>query len=63
MDMLSEKAPDFCKDTIYRLKNSIHINWMRFTTLLSASVVKNAIEPLTDENRRSAFIMTFSFIR
>ena len=57
MDMLSEKAPDFCKDTIYRLKNSIHINWMRFTTLLSASVIKNAIEPLTDENRRSAFIV------
>lgn len=57
MDMLSEKAPGFRKDTIYRLKNSIHINWMRFTTLLSASVIRNAIEPLTDENRRSAFII------
>lgn len=57
MDMQSEKAPGFCKDTIYRLKNSIHINWLRFTTLLSASVIKQAIEPLTDENRRSAFII------
>lgn len=57
MDMQSDKAPGFCKDTIYRLKNSIHINWLRFTTLLSAAVINQAIEPLTDENRRSAFII------
>ena len=57
MDMLSEKAPEFCKDTIYRLKNSVHINWLRFTTLLSASVINDAIEPLTGEDRRSAFII------
>lgn len=57
MDMLAEKTPGFCKDTIYRLKNSVHINWIRFTTLLSASVIRNAVEPLTDENRRSAFII------
>ena len=57
LDMRSAKAPNFCKDTIYRLKNSIHINWLRFTTLLSASVIKDSIDPLTDENRRSAFII------
>ena len=57
LDMQSGKAPDFCKDTIYRLKNSVHINWLRFTTLLSASVIKETIEPLTDENRRNAFII------
>lgn len=57
MDMQSEKEPGFCKDTIYRLKNSIHINWLRFTTLLSAAVIKQAIQPLTDENRRNAFII------
>ena len=57
MDMQSEKAPSFCKDTIYRLKNSIHINWVRFTTLLSAAVIEKAIEPLTDGDRRNAFII------
>ena len=57
LDMQSEKAPNFAKDTIYRLKNSIHINWLRFTTLLSAIVIRETIEPLTDENRRNAFII------
>ena len=57
LDMQSEKAPNFAKDTIYRLKNSIHINWLRFTTLLSATVIREALEPLTDENRRNAFII------
>ena len=56
-DIESGKGPGFCKDTVYRLKNSVHVNWLRFTTLLSASVIKTAIEPLTDENRRSAFIV------
>ena len=57
LDMHSGKAPHFAKDTIYRLKNSIHINWLRFTTLLSATIIREAIEPLTDENRRNAFII------
>ena len=43
LDMQSEKAPNFAKDTIYRLKNSIHINWLRFTTLLSAIVIRETI--------------------
>ena len=39
------------------MKNSIHINWIRFTTLLSASVIENAIKPLTSEDRRDVFIV------
>ena len=57
LDMQSEKAPDFRKDTVYRLKNSTHINWMRFTTLLSSRIICDTIEPLTSENRRNAFIV------
>ena len=57
LDLHSEKAPAFCKDTIYRLKNSIRINWLRFTTILSASVIREAIEPLTNGDRRNAFII------
>lgn len=57
MDMLNDRGISFSKDTVYRLKNSIHINWLRFTTLLSASIITQAIEPLTEEDRKSAFIV------
>ena len=57
LDMQSEKAPEFRKDTVYRLKNSTHIDWKRFTTLLSASIITDTIEPLTSENRRNAFVV------
>ena len=57
LDMQSKKAPEFGKDTIYRLKNSTHIDWKRFTTLLSARIIAETIEPLTSESRRNAFIV------
>ena len=57
LDMQSEKAPEFKKDTVYRLKNSIHIDWKRFTTLLASRIISDTIAPLTSENRRNAFIM------
>lgn len=57
LDMQSGKAPSFGKDTIYRFKNATHINWMRFTTLLSAEIIGTTVEPLTDENRRNAFVI------
>ena len=57
LDMQSEKAPGFRKDTVYRLKNSIHIDWKHFTTLLSSKIITDTIEPLTSENRRNAFIV------
>ena len=57
LDMQSEKAPEFRKDTVYRLKNSTHIDWKRFTTLLSSRIIRDSIEPLTSENRKNAFIV------
>ena len=39
----------FAKDTVYRFINSIHINWIRFTTLLSAQIANETIIKLTDE--------------
>ena len=56
-DMQVTDGTDFAKDTVYRLKNSIHINWLRMTTRLAAAVIGQAIEPLTGEERRKAFIM------
>lgn len=57
VDMQSSKAPNFRKDTVYRFKNATHINWMHFTTLLSANIIGTTLEPLTSENRRNAFVV------
>ena len=57
LDMQSGKAPAFRKDTVYRLRNATHINWMRFTTLLSAKIIGTTVEPLTNEKRRNAFVI------
>ena len=56
-DMETNDKTNFAKDTVYRLRNSIHINWIRFTTLLSAKVIQDVIDPLTDDKRKSAFII------
>lgn len=38
----------FSKNTFYRFLNSDKINWLRFTSLLSATIINEEIEPLTD---------------
>ena len=55
--MQSEKGPEFRKDTVYRLKNSTHIDWKRFTTLLASRIIGETIGPLTSEDRRNVFIV------
>ena len=57
LDMGSKSAPAFAKDTVYRLRNSTRIDWRRFTTLLSARIIGDTLEPLTSENRKNAFII------
>ena len=57
MDMQTGKAEGFHKDTVYRLKNSIHMNWNRLTTLLSGRIIERTLQPLTSESRRNAFII------
>ncbi len=47
----------FCKNTVYRFLNNPKISWLRFTTLLSARIINVFMKPLTDENRRDAFII------
>lgn len=55
--LISSTSPEIGKDAFYRLINSCRINWMRFTTLLAAKVVREVIEPLTDEKRVNVFII------
>lgn len=47
----------FSKNTFYRFLNSDKINWLRFTSLLSATIINEEIEPLTDEKRVNTFII------
>ena len=52
MDLVTGKnAPSFAKDTIYRFMKLVQINWIRFTTILAARIIKNAIVPLDSEER------------
>lgn len=57
MKMLTGKHNgSFAKDTVYRFLNSISINWMNFTSLLSAKIITSTITGLTDENRVNVLI-------
>lgn len=58
MNMLTGKHTEsFAKDTVYRFLNSISINWMRFTSLLSSKIVSTSIEELTSEDRVNVLII------
>ena len=54
---LHQDSLPFAKDTFYRFMNSCRINWRRFTTLLSAYIIHETIEPLTASDRRNVFII------
>lgn len=47
----------FCKNTVYRFLNNAKVNWLRFTTLLSARIINRFMKPLTDDNRKDVFII------
>ena len=56
MDMKKDTVP-FAKDTVYRFLNSARINWLKFTTRLSAKIIEDAIDPLTSEQRENVLII------
>ncbi len=56
-NMHSKNAPEFRKDTAYRLKDADYIDWKRFTTMTSARIIKDTIASLTSESRRNVFIV------
>ena len=47
---------EFAKDTVYRFLNSATYNWRKFLLMLSSSLIKEEIEPLTSKNRESVLI-------
>ena len=50
-------TPGFAKDSVYRFMKMIQINWIRFTTLLSSRIIKDAILPLDSKDRANVLII------
>lgn len=58
MNLLTGRdTPDFAKDTVYRFMKMVQINWIRFTTILSGRIIKEAIVPLDSEERTNVLIL------
>ena len=58
MNLLTGRdTPDFAKDTFYRFMKMVQINWIRFTTILSSRIIKEAIVPLDSEERTNVLIL------
>lgn len=58
MNLLSGRnTPAFRKDTVYRFMKMTQINWIRFTTVLSSRIIKDAIVPLDCEDCANVLIV------
>lgn len=58
MNLLTGRnMPSFAKDTVYRFMKMLQINWIRFTTILSGRIIKQAIVPLDSEDRANVLII------
>ena len=58
MNLISGRnTPSFSKDTVYRFMKMLQINWLRFTTILSARIIKDAIVPLDSKERANVLII------
>lgn len=58
MNLLTGRnTPDFAKDTVYRFMKMLQINWIRFTTILSSRIIKEAIFPLDSKMRANVLII------
>lgn len=58
MQMKSKRfAEPFSKNSFYRFLNDSRINWLRFTTLLALTVIRDFFNPLTSKDREDVFII------
>lgn len=55
--LMNPERSSFGKDTVYRFLNNSRINWIRFTSLLSAKIACSEITGLTDEKRVNVLIV------
>ena len=52
---------NFSKNSYYRFMRNVHVNWLRFTTLLSAQIINNHLRSLTSEKRADCFVVDDSY--
>ena len=58
MDLITGRnTPSFAKDTVYRFMKMTQINWIRFTTVLSSRIIKDAVLPLDSKERANVLIL------
>ena len=58
MDRITGRnTPSFAKDTVYRFMKMTQINWIRFTTVLSSRIIKDAVLPLDSKERANVLIL------
>ncbi len=55
--LTGRNTPAFAKDTVYRFMKVAQINWIRFTTILSGRIIKEAIVPLDSLERANVLII------
>ena len=55
--LIGKDTPDFAKDTVYRFMKMLQINWIRFTTILSSRIIRDAIAPLDSADRANVLII------
>lgn len=55
--LIGKDTPDFAKDTVYRFMKMLQINWIRFTTIFSSRIIKDAVVPLDSEDRANVLII------
>ena len=53
----SEAVSDIGKDTVYRFLNSTTANWRKFLHLLSSTVIREQVQPLTSSRTPKVFIV------
>lgn len=52
---------NFSKNSYYRFMRNVDVNWLRFTTLLSAQIINNHLRSLTSEKRADCFVVDDSY--
>ena len=58
MNLITGKnTSSFAKDTVYRFMKMPQTNWLRFTTILAARIIRDAVAPLNDENHVNVLII------
>lgn len=64
MDLITGRnTPAFAKDTVYRFMKMVQVNWIRFTSILSSRIIRDAVLPLDSKERVNVLILDDSMFQ